>query len=107
MVAAALRRMRLDGPSVAGLTHHHRAGLCTINSLRRDRASHDAIPGKGSGMTAVETANTTEIWLEKVRGLAPIIAAHREESEKQRYLAKPVYEAMRDLGLFNLWKPGF
>lgn len=56
-------------------------------------------------MTAVEATSETEVWLEKVRGLAPIIAEYRDESEKQRYLAKPVYEAMRNLGLFKLWQP--
>ena len=56
-------------------------------------------------MTAVETTAVTEAWLEKVRGLAPLIAEHRDESENQRFLAKPVYEAIRDLGLFKLWQP--
>lgn len=56
-------------------------------------------------MTAIDTANQTGVWLEKVRSLAPIIAQYRDESEKQRYLAKPVYEAMREMGLFKLWQP--
>jgi alkylation response protein AidB-like acyl-CoA dehydrogenase len=56
-------------------------------------------------MTTVDTRNETETWLEKVRGLAPLIAQYREESEDQRYLAKPVYDAMRELGLFKLWQP--
>src|SRR5262245_5128618 len=97
--------MRLDGPSVAALTHHHRAGPCAVKSRRESRYGIGATSGEGTGMIATETASNTEVWLDKVRGLAPIIAEHREESEKQRFLAKPVYEAMRDLGLFNLWKP--
>ncbi len=56
-------------------------------------------------MTALETTSETEVWLEKVRGLAPLIAEHRDESEAQRWLATPVYEAMRELGLFKLWLP--
>ena len=56
-------------------------------------------------MTAVDTASQTDVWLEKVRGLAPIIAQYRDESEKQRYLAKPIYKAMQDMGLFKLWQP--
>jgi alkylation response protein AidB-like acyl-CoA dehydrogenase len=56
-------------------------------------------------MKTVDETGTTEAWLKKVRGLAPLIAEYREESEDQRYLAKPVYEAMRELGLFKLWQP--
>jgi alkylation response protein AidB-like acyl-CoA dehydrogenase len=57
-------------------------------------------------MTALETRpDTTTDWLDKVRELEPLIARHRNKSEKQRYLAVPVYEAMRELGLFKIWLP--
>ena len=51
------------------------------------------------------TITEANIWVEKARTLAPLIEQYRDESEKQRHLAKPVYEAMRDLGLFKLWLP--
>ncbi len=51
------------------------------------------------------TLTETSIWLEKARTLAPVIEQYRDESEKQRELAKPVYEAIRELGLFKLWIP--
>jgi alkylation response protein AidB-like acyl-CoA dehydrogenase len=57
------------------------------------------------GALDIASATETSLWLEKVDGLAPIIAQYRDESEDQRYLAKPVYEAMRELGLFKLWLP--
>lgn len=47
----------------------------------------------------------TSVWLEKARSLGPIIAQYRDESEQQRHLASPVYEAMRELGLLKLWMP--
>jgi alkylation response protein AidB-like acyl-CoA dehydrogenase len=52
-----------------------------------------------------EATDVTETWLAKVRTLAPLIAQYRDESEQQRYLAKPVYDAMREMGLFKLWQP--
>lgn len=51
------------------------------------------------------TLTGTNIWLEKARTLAPLIEQYRDESEKQRHLARPVYEAMREMGLFKLWQP--
>jgi alkylation response protein AidB-like acyl-CoA dehydrogenase len=51
------------------------------------------------------TLTETNVWLEKARTLAPVIEQYRDEGERQRYLAKPLYEAMRELGLFRLWLP--
>jgi alkylation response protein AidB-like acyl-CoA dehydrogenase len=45
------------------------------------------------------------VWLEKALTLAPLIEQYRDESEQQRYLARPLYEAMRQMGLFKLWLP--
>jgi len=47
----------------------------------------------------------TSEWIEKVRSLQGVIAEHRDESEQMRHLATPVYEAMRQIGLFKLWLP--
>ncbi len=47
----------------------------------------------------------TNTWLEKARTLAPVIEQYRDESEKQRHLAKPLCEAIRELDLFKLWVP--
>ncbi len=51
------------------------------------------------------TLTETNTWVEKARTLAPLIEQYRDQSENQRHLAKPVYEAMRELGLFKLWLP--
>ena len=51
------------------------------------------------------TLTETNTWLEKAGTLAPLIEQYRDESEKQRHMAKPVYEAIRELGLFKLWLP--
>lgn len=47
------------------------------------------------------SSKETSTWLEKARTLAPVIEQYRDESEKQRQLGKPVYEAIRELGLFK------
>jgi alkylation response protein AidB-like acyl-CoA dehydrogenase len=56
-------------------------------------------------MTAPTLEVETNVWLEKAKALAPIIAEHRDEGERQRHLATPIYEAMREAGLFKLWQP--
>jgi alkylation response protein AidB-like acyl-CoA dehydrogenase len=53
-------------------------------------------------MTTVIGSN---VWVERARSLAPLIEQYRDESEQQRHLAKPLYEAMREMGLFKLWLP--
>lgn len=46
-----------------------------------------------------------ETWLERTRSLAPLVERHRDEGEKQRRLPQPLFEALRDAGLFGLWVP--
>ncbi len=43
--------------------------------------------------------------LETVRSLEPIIAAHRDEAERNRQLSRPVFEALADARLFKLFVP--
>ena len=47
----------------------------------------------------------TEVWLEKARELAPIVAQYRDESERERRLPAPVFDAMRERGLWSLLVP--
>ena len=44
-------------------------------------------------------------WLAAVRDLEPVIRRHAAEAERERRLGAPVVEAMRDAGLFDLWRP--
>lgn len=44
-------------------------------------------------------------WLERARGLAPIVKELRDQGEQQRRLPQPVFQAMRDAGLFSIWVP--
>ncbi len=46
-----------------------------------------------------------EALLTKVRAIEPIIRKHAPESEQKRRLSTPVVEAMRDAGLYRLWRP--
>jgi alkylation response protein AidB-like acyl-CoA dehydrogenase len=43
--------------------------------------------------------------IERARGLAPLIRAHADESERLRRLATPVVEAFHDAGLFRMLQP--
>ncbi|MGH7072606.1 MAG: acyl-CoA dehydrogenase family protein [Stellaceae bacterium] len=44
-------------------------------------------------------------WVARAHQLAPLIAQYRDEGEQARRLSRPVFEAMRDAGLFHLWVP--
>ena len=41
-------------------------------------------------------------WLTKVRELEPIVTQYRDESERERHLSAPVFEAMRERRLFSM-----
>jgi indole-3-acetate monooxygenase len=41
----------------------------------------------------------------RAQALAPIIAEYQEQTERERRLARPVYDAMREAGLFRTWMP--
>jgi alkylation response protein AidB-like acyl-CoA dehydrogenase len=47
----------------------------------------------------------TNIWLEKARGLEAIIGQYRDDGERDRHLPQPIYEAMRQAGLYNMYLP--
>jgi indole-3-acetate monooxygenase len=64
-------------------------------------ASNDA----KTGITVTAVSKNATSWLDRARSLAPIIEQYRDESEQQRHLAKPLYEAMRAMGFFKLWLP--
>jgi alkylation response protein AidB-like acyl-CoA dehydrogenase len=44
-------------------------------------------------------------WVDRIRSLAPIVEAHRDESEMQRHLAPEIVAAMRERDLFCTWLP--
>jgi alkylation response protein AidB-like acyl-CoA dehydrogenase len=54
---------------------------------------------------ATVAAAGTNVWVEKARALAPVITAHRDEGERERHLPDPVYEAIRDAGLYWVMLP--
>jgi alkylation response protein AidB-like acyl-CoA dehydrogenase len=45
---------------------------------------------------------TDDVWLAKARELAPIVAQYRDQSEHERRLSAPVFEAMRERRLFSM-----
>lgn len=45
------------------------------------------------------------VWIERVRAIAPVIEAHRDEIEETRSVAGPVAEAMREAGFARIMVP--
>ena len=54
---------------------------------------------------ATDTAPTAEQWLDRARGLAPVIQKHRDAAEQERQLPQPIFEAMRHAGLYDMLLP--
>jgi alkylation response protein AidB-like acyl-CoA dehydrogenase len=44
-------------------------------------------------------------WLERVQSLAPLVERYRDAGERERRLPEPLFQALRDAGLFSLWVP--
>ena len=53
----------------------------------------------------VTSAAGVDEWVARVRELAPLVEQHRDEAERQRRLPPPLFQALRDAGLFGLWVP--
>jgi len=51
------------------------------------------------------THRQAEPLLERVKEIAGVIAEHAPEAERERRLARPAFEAMRDAGLYTMWVP--
>jgi alkylation response protein AidB-like acyl-CoA dehydrogenase len=52
-----------------------------------------------------EVSTTAEELLGKVRQLEPLIREHSAETERERHLATPVAEALRDAGCYRMFRP--
>ncbi|HEX4111959.1 MAG TPA: acyl-CoA dehydrogenase family protein [Stellaceae bacterium] len=50
-------------------------------------------------------AVTGDDWVARARALEPLVEQYRDEGEALRQLPRPLFEAMRDAGLFHLWVP--
>ncbi len=49
--------------------------------------------------------SAVDSWLERLRSLASLVVQYRDESERERHLAQPLFVALRDAGFFSLWVP--
>ena len=59
-----------------------------------------------SGFTPATGGLTVdESLLERARALGPIIRQHADSTERERRLARPAFEAMREAGLFRMFTP--
>src|SRR5215470_5702216 len=51
------------------------------------------------------TAGKTSAWVEQVRALAPVVAQWRDAGEQERHMPRPLFEALRDTGVFTMSVP--
>jgi alkylation response protein AidB-like acyl-CoA dehydrogenase len=51
------------------------------------------------------TAVKTSEWVERARALAPIVEQWRDASEQERHMPRPLFEALRDAGVFKMSVP--
>jgi alkylation response protein AidB-like acyl-CoA dehydrogenase len=51
------------------------------------------------------TAVKTSAWVERARALAPIVAQWRDTGEQERHVPRPLFEALRDAGIFRMSAP--
>jgi alkylation response protein AidB-like acyl-CoA dehydrogenase len=51
------------------------------------------------------TAVKTSEWVEQARALAPIVAQWRDAGEQERHMPRPLFEALRDAGIFSMSAP--
>lgn len=56
-------------------------------------------------MATIDTKSTVDEILDKVRELEPLIREHADDAERNRRLSAPVSAALRDAGLFRLFRP--
>ena len=50
------------------------------------------------------TASTHE-WVERARSIAPVVEQYRDQSEQQRFMAQPIFEAIRGIGINGMLAP--
>ena len=51
------------------------------------------------------TAIKTSEWVERARALAPIVEKWRDTGEQERHMPRPLFEALRDAGVFQMSAP--
>jgi alkylation response protein AidB-like acyl-CoA dehydrogenase len=55
-------------------------------------------------MSVADTVSTAE-WVDRARSLAPVVEQYRNQSEQQRHLAQPIFDAMAGTGIFEMLVP--
>jgi len=51
------------------------------------------------------TEDRVSPYLEAIKNLSPLIAQHRQSSDRDRHINQNVYNKLADAGLFRLWLP--
>lgn len=68
-----------------------------MRKIRSPAGAYDAL--------VVIAEQSLEQWVDRARGLAPLVERFRQEGEDQRHLPDELFVALRDAGLFGLWVP--
>jgi indole-3-acetate monooxygenase len=55
--------------------------------------------------TPTAQAVTTDEWVERARALEPVVAAHRDQSEHERHMARPIFDAIAGTGIIEMMVP--
>jgi hypothetical protein len=83
--------------------------LCVDEQTVRTSRSRWTETGRVSGGTELHSGGpltaTVSLLLAAVREIEPVVRAHGAEAEKQRRLPDAVANAMRERGLYRLWRP--
>jgi alkylation response protein AidB-like acyl-CoA dehydrogenase len=66
---------------------------------------HTETPTEPNASPATAGIAADESLIARARALEPIVRQHAETTERERRLARPVFEAMRDAGLFRMFTP--
>jgi indole-3-acetate monooxygenase len=55
--------------------------------------------------TAHAAPSTAAEWVDRARALQPVIEQHRDDSERQRHMARPIFDTLATTGFFSMMVP--
>ena len=61
-------------------------------------------PG-GTMTTLPARAVSTDEWVDRAKSIAPVVEKYRSDSEQQRHMARPIFDAIREIGIIGMCAP--
>src|SRR5262245_6665412 len=96
------------GPHRAAQGYHpHRSpeGARAHPSAPGPRHSGQGLAEIGAAVMTTHTAVKTSAWIERAQALAPVVAQWRDAGEQERHVPRPLFEALRNAGIFRMSVP--